>query len=162
MIVLDVIGLPAPQGSKTVMRGYAVEGSSETGRANLKEWRRAVADAARRYLETSPRAPLAEALYLVVEFRFPLPASDRHRWRHTTKPDLSKLIRSTEDALVHGGLLKDDSCVWKLDIEKRYAHGDETVGALIKIQPHGLAESQFRDDSKRQAAVERKAARRAS
>lgn len=162
MIVLEVIGLPSPQGSKTAMKGYVVEGSSDTGRANLKEWRRAVADAARKYLEGRPQAPLAEPLYAVVEFRFPLPASDRHRWRHATKPDLSKLIRSTEDALVHGGLLKDDSWIWKLDIEKRYAHGDETVGALIRIQPHGVAEREFREESKRRAADARKAARRAS
>jgi hypothetical protein len=79
-----------------------------------------------------------------VSFYFPLPATDRYRTIHSTKPDCSKLIRSTEDALVDGGLLKDDSLIFQITATKMYAHGDQTVGAEISIDLYGAVESENR------------------
>jgi len=51
---------------------------------------------------------------------------------HTSKPDLTKLIRSTEDALT-GVILKDDSQVWSRSDKKRYACEGEPEGCWITI-----------------------------
>ena len=58
---------------------------------------------------------------------------------HAVKPDGSKLLRSTEDALT-GLAFEDDArivgCIW----DKRYAIGDERPGALITVIPLGGGE----------------------
>ena len=42
-VKFNIIGLPAPQGSKTRMpNGAMVEGSSTSGRARLRDWRSTV------------------------------------------------------------------------------------------------------------------------
>lgn len=157
-ITLTVVGLPAPQGSKTRMpNGAMVDGgSSATGRANLRAWRSSVKRAAQDWLATHPQAPLAEPLDLTITFWFPLPKSDPYRTLHATAPDASKLLRSTEDALVHGGLLADDRFVSDAVVRKRYAHG-RPVGADIEIRRNGHWEASCRDYLKR-AARARKAA----
>ena len=133
-----VLGIPAPQGSKTVIRGVAVEGSSKTGRAKLKSWRADVTEAAAAIRETRD-GPLDGALAMSIEFRLPMPASrpqkiqKLRRVPHTVKPDLSKLTRSTEDAMVVAGLIKDDariSMAWTSKIE---VAGGEWTGAEIRV-----------------------------
>ena len=69
--------------------------------------------------------------------------SDPYRTRHQTKPDLSKLVRATEDALVDGGLIKDDSCVFAMWATKRYATTGPP-GCTIAIGLHGEAETSDR------------------
>src|SRR5690349_10366387 len=101
VIRLEVIGIPAPQGSKTRMpNGALVDGTSATGRMKLIEWRRAVADAARLYIAENAQPPLAGPVQLDVLFRFPATKSDPYRHHHATMPDASKVLRATEDALV--------------------------------------------------------------
>lgn len=136
VIELDVVGTPYPQGSKSAFirggRAIVTEGASKTGRAGHAAWRQAVATATRDYLGEHPREAIDEPIYVTMYFRFPLTA-DKYRTRHRTKPDLSKLIRATEDALVDGGLLKDDSCVFRLNASKVYAH-EVPPGCHIAIE----------------------------
>lgn len=140
VLAFDVIGLPGPQGSKRFVgrsqktgRGILVESS-----AKVKPWRDAVVYAAREALQrqrvrmhalgkgevyclpgessfsifTHP-LPLDGPLVPSMVFTLPKPASAPKR--RTTwpdkKPDLSKLARSTEDALSDAGVWRDDARV---------------------------------------------------
>jgi Holliday junction resolvase RusA-like endonuclease len=138
VIRLQILGVPAPQGSKSAVNigGHArlIEGSSTTGRAKHKAWRHAVADAA---LETcqdtgpvDPDAPLAVDL----DFTMPKPKSRPKKavWCDR-KPDLDKLIRATLDGLTDGGLVAHDSRVVKVTASKRYALPGDPTGAVVTI-----------------------------
>lgn len=134
-LLVTVFGLPAPQGSKRhVGRGVMVESSKA-----VKPWREAVKAAARDVV--GPEwVPLDEPLAVSIVFTMPKPASApkrRRTWPMRT-PDLSKLIRSTEDALTDGGIWWDDARVvayW----ETRKAYPGESPfalaspGAVIRI-----------------------------
>lgn len=116
----DVFGMPAPQGSKKFVgtnkagRGILVESSKK-----VKPWRQDVKAAAVMVRETfwmaapagTDPCPLDGPLWVSMVFTMPKPASapKRKRTWPDKKPDLSKLARSTEDALVEAGLIKDDS-----------------------------------------------------
>lgn len=141
MITFEVLGVPAPQGSKTRMpNGALVEGSSKTGRTKTKAWRSAVADAARDIAgHDDVPAPLDGPLGIDILFRLPMPASRPKRMRaagvgwHTTKPDVSKLLRATEDALTDAGLIRDDARICTVVIDKVEVIG--WTGAVITITP---------------------------
>lgn len=140
-ITFDVIGLPAPQGSKKPV------GRTRTGRTNLVEssakvrpWRQDVAAAAMATAEPLITGPVA----LTVTFRFHRPkghygarglrpSAPVHM---QTRPDLDKLLRSTCDALT-GPLLREDSQVCQITAHKRFCVGDERPGALITVIPLG-------------------------
>ena len=120
-ISFDVVGTPAPQGSKTRMpNGAIVEGRSTAQRQGHAHWRSAVAAAARAAgTAQGLTAPLDGPLVLNVKFRFTMPKSRKKAVREagiapkTSAPDLDKLIRSTGDALKEGGLIVDDALlVW--------------------------------------------------
>lgn len=115
MIELTVYGCPAPQGSKKFV-GHA----KSTGRAILvesskkvKPWREDVKGAAEFYLASSGRAPISGAVVAEMIFTVAKPKSapKTRRTYPSTKPDLSKLLRSTEDALSDAGIWGDDARV---------------------------------------------------
>ena len=115
MIELTVYGCPAPQGSKKFV-GHA----KSTGRAILvesskkvKPWREDVKGAAEFYLASTGRAPIAGAVVAEMIFTVAKPKSapKTRRTYPSTKPDLSKLLRSTEDALSDAGIWGDDARV---------------------------------------------------
>jgi Holliday junction resolvase RusA-like endonuclease len=110
-IIVIVHGSPAPQGSKKFVglakstgRGILVESSKK-----VKPWRQDVKAAARVHAEGHP--PLDGNLRVRMVFTLPKPASapKRRRTWPNKKPDVSKLARSTEDALVDAGLIADDA-----------------------------------------------------
>lgn len=59
------------------------------------------------------------------------PSAPRH---HSVKPDGSKLLRSTEDAL-SGVLFEDDARIVSSAVMKRYCTGDERPGAIVTLIP---------------------------
>lgn len=137
-ITFAVLGVPAPQGSKTpVMRGgkpALIEGGSSAGRSKHKAWREAVAWQAR---AAAPDKPLDGPLKLVVAFRMPMPASrpaaDRkrgHLW-HSVKPDIDKLIRSTLDGIADGGVIVGDSRI--AGVQASAIEVDSWTGAVIQV-----------------------------
>jgi crossover junction endodeoxyribonuclease RusA len=148
VVAFEVLGVPAPQGSKSaILRNGSVrviEGKSATGRAKVRSWRAAVAEAAREQAATLD-GPMDGPLHLQLEFRLPMPASRPKRMRaagmawHTTKPDLSKLIRATEDALTDAGLIRDDARICALRVSKLQVVG--WTGARIRLarSTEGLA-----------------------
>lgn len=133
-----VAGIPQPGGSK---RGFL---NKKSGRVNIvednkrsKDWRSVVAITAAEHIAS----PLSGALYVRVTFLLPRPKGHLRTGRRagelrnsapefpTTKPDATKLWRSTEDAL-KGIAWMDDSQVVAQHIRKEYGH----PGALIEIR----------------------------
>lgn len=112
VVTFVVIGLPAPQGSKRhVGRGIMVESSKR-----VKPWRQDVVTAAREAMllgDGTQAEPLDGPLMASMVFTMPKPKSapkTRRTWPDRT-PDLSKLLRSTEDALTTAGVWADDARV---------------------------------------------------
>jgi len=131
-----VRGVPAPGGSK---RAFVIKG---TNRASITEdckrskpWRDSVMTSA---VEAMKGSPLFEGpLHLAITFVMPRPkghfGSGKNAGKHSTKPDATKLIRSTEDAL-KGVVWRDDSQVAIQHAWKVYADSllpDQ--GALIEV-----------------------------
>lgn len=134
-VVFRVLGVPAPQGSKTVFNGHPVEGASKTGRANVKAWRQAVAETAHEVWDGRP--PINGPVSLSVRFVLPRPkaAPKKARWQ-ASRPDLDKLLRSTCDALKTAGVYTDDGRVSCITCTKVLAAVDYPwTGATITIHP---------------------------
>jgi Holliday junction resolvase RusA-like endonuclease len=136
-----VPGIPKPGGSK---RGFL---NPKTGHVIITEackgsrdWRNAVASAAYEQIPNWLPGPLRVAF----SFYFPRPAchygsgKNANRLRDsapmypTGRPDVTKLVRSTEDAL-KGIAWRDDSQVVDQIAQKRYAHEGKSAGAQITI-----------------------------
>lgn len=141
-------GIPAPQGSKAFKgvnpntgRGVLVESSKA-----VKPWREAVESAARQVIATMSRAerrslPLDGPLIGRLVLTMPKPArAPKTRVTYPdVYPDLSKLLRSTEDALTTAGLWADDARVVTYDrLSKVYPGSDPEAlsrpGAVITVR----------------------------
>jgi crossover junction endodeoxyribonuclease RusA len=118
LVRLVVFGMPGPQGSKKAVgfRKSKITGRTVTVMAEssekVKPWREAVVWAAREVLTLhGDPAPLDGPLVYRMTFTLPKPGSAPTRkpsWP-CRKPDGSKLLRSTEDALTDAGLWADDA-----------------------------------------------------
>lgn len=132
MIDITVYGTPGPQGSKRhVGRGVMIESSKK-----VKPWREAVKWAFVERYGSVERPAVRGAISVEMIFTLARPKSAK-RARPAVKPDLSKLIRSTEDALTDIGAWEDDARVVVLMASKRYAGGDGALlspGAMIRIR----------------------------
>jgi len=152
-IQITVHGIPAPQGSKKFVghnragRGVLVESSKK-----VKPWRSAVVAAA---IPARPPAPLDGPLVADMVFTMPRPRSHYGTGRNAGQlkeryvsavpdraPDLSKLVRSTEDALTDAGVWADDARVVAYGrLAKVYAgSGDpdalDVPGAVIRVRTY--------------------------
>lgn len=138
-----VIGIPAPQGSKSP---WGTEANP-----NTLPWRATVAAKAHRAaMDVALTSEGVETLWglngcvlLQVIFYFPRPKSHYRTGRHAgelkphapelhgIKPDLDKLLRAIGDALT-GTVLRDDAQIVSVDACKRYG---EPARAEIRISP---------------------------
>lgn len=126
-----VPGRPAPQGSKRhVGGGRMIEQSKYVG-----TWRDDVRAACLAVWVGRP--PMDGPLTLEVEFirKRPASAPKSRTPAATTAPDLSKLVRSTEDAITSAGVWADDARVVRCVSSKRVAEIGEAPGAWIRIAP---------------------------
>lgn len=148
-ITLTVFGTPAPQGSK---RAFAIRKNGVlTGRAaviesshdRVKAWRQAVIDAA----ESQHACQwLHGPVQLSITFWIRRPKSHYGTGKnaavlrgtapnHPAKaPDLSKLVRATEDALTACGVWQDDAQVVSCDAAKAWCGNGQAPGAVITIR----------------------------
>lgn len=124
---------PAPQGSKRHLgNGVMIESCKQ-----VKPWRYAVTQAA-----IDAGCPMFEwPVFLWVVFMFPRPKAhykangdikESAPFFHSSRPDLSKLLRSTEDALT-GVAYRDDSMIVQAVITKQYILESQRPGARITI-----------------------------
>lgn len=131
-----VPGIPKPGGSK---KGFF---NKHTGRVSIvdacaksKDWKQSCAVFAR---EAYLGAPLAGPL--IVKFQFQMLRPQGHRGKNglkpsapavpTTRPDVLKLARSTEDAMT-GIIWIDDAQTVNLSLSKVYS---EQPGCWVKIE----------------------------
>lgn len=106
-----VYGSPAPQGSKKFVGMAGGHGQMVESSKKVKPWRQDVKDAALK--ARAGAAPLDCPLRVSMIFTVPKPSS-APKMRRTfpmRKPDVSKLARSTEDALTDAGIWIDDARV---------------------------------------------------
>lgn len=129
----DVVGIPAPQGSK---RGYAQGGKVRLVEASkaVAPWRQDVAAAARAAAEAVGWVPPAQVtVHVDFYLRRPASVSERRRPFPSVKPDIDKLARSTLDALTTAGVVSDDATVVELHCRKLYAAEGRPLGATILL-----------------------------
>lgn len=138
MIMISVYGSPGPQGSKKFVgrsksgRGIMIESSTK-----VKTWREAVKSAALDVVTGT----IIGAVEVEMIFYMPKPKSapkGRVTWPDR-RPDLSKLVRSTEDALTDAGVWEDDARIIRCFSGKAFAGENSDAlrspGAIIKIWP---------------------------
>ena len=116
VVKIVVYGEPAPQGSKKFVGFTKPKPGEARGHAIMKEssdkvapWREDVNRAGRAVMDG--RAPIDGPIIarMVFTVRKPASAPKTRRTYPCVKPDLSKLLRSTEDALKTAGVIADDS-----------------------------------------------------
>lgn len=146
-IRIVVRGNPAPQGSKSF------KGMTNAGRAILAEsskkvkpWRMDVKAAAEALIAAQNLLPLDGPLVARMVFTLPKPnsAPKTRRTYPMRTPDLSKLLRSTEDALTDAGLWADDARVVEYErLAKVYPNEDlealPVPGVRIEVRVRGAA-----------------------
>ncbi len=143
-MTIRVIGTPGPQGSKRhVGRGIMIESSKK-----VKPWREAVKWAALEVMEGKSLSVEASincngsisgpvAVEMIFTLQKPKSAPKSRRTWPDRKPDLSKLIRSTEDALTEAGVYEDDARIVKCTATKVFpGEGEDSLpvpGCVIRI-----------------------------
>lgn len=147
---LDIVvrGRPAPQGSKRGVASFKGKGAGReiTGirqiemSPHVKPWRTDVKEAAEKAIADTGHVRFTGAVRVRMVFTADRPATVSRRkrpWPSVT-PDLSKLVRSTEDALTAAGVWKDDALVVALTAFKVYAgeHHEslDVPGVRIKVE----------------------------
>jgi Holliday junction resolvase RusA-like endonuclease len=143
-------GTPAPGGSKSAYALTDKQGKLiiKTNPANGRErpvlmwtddskgnkaWRQIVGIRAKNRMQHLKLAPFEGPLRFTVEFVITRGKTVK-RVHHTTPPDLSKLIRSTEDALTGIAWVDDAQIIEHGPMRKRYALPGEPEGAHILIE----------------------------
>jgi crossover junction endodeoxyribonuclease RusA len=137
-----VYGRPAPQGSKKFVgvvagRGRMVENSPHVG-----TWREDVRQACVKAIEETPsfvRYDEPLSVGMVFTMAKPKSAPKTRRTYPGKMPDLSKLIRSTEDAITSAGVWRDDALVVEYFRAAKVYPGEDawalpTPGAVIVIR----------------------------
>lgn len=128
MITLEVLGDPAPQGSKRVFNGRVVEAAGE----KLKRWRKAIALACQEY---AGQNIILGPVRLEVAFYMPRPQTVKISKRPLpiVPPDLDKLLRAVGDGIGQSEVIwGDDSQIVEIYGAKYYADNREP-GAIIRI-----------------------------
>lgn len=139
--LIEVYGIPGPQGSKRhVGNGVMLESSKK-----VKPWRELVHSAAleaRKSCVGIVEPPLDVPLMVRMVFTLPKPQSapKRRRTHPCRTPDLSKLARSTEDALTTAGLWRDDARVVEYTRLAKVYPGEDpealsSPGVRIVVEP---------------------------
>lgn len=148
-IRIRVLGDPAPQGSK---KAFALKKDGQyTGRVSVvesshkrvKSWRADVVEAASQVKQwPALEGPLSVSMvfYLKRPQAHYRTGRNSHLLRPSApaypagRPDSSKLLRATEDALTTAGIYKDDAQIVNTYLAKMYAD-NELPGAEISIRP---------------------------
>ena len=141
MIQIKVIGEPGPQGSKSFKGMRGGKAIMTESSAKVKPWREAVCHAAAEAMGGYGRALINGPVHVEMVFtlRKPKSAPKSRKTYPDRKPDCSKLVRSTEDALTSAGAWEDDARVVSLHASKVFPGESRdslpVPGAVIRIYP---------------------------
>lgn len=135
LLTFNVLGTPAPQGSKIPRvskngKPYVQEQNAQA----QKNWRQDVLAAASLARQAAGLETLDGAVWVDIEFRMPRPVSVKRTYP-CVKPDGDKLQRNTWDALVQAGVIRDDALIVNWRASKRYATDDPlgSPGATVRV-----------------------------
>jgi crossover junction endodeoxyribonuclease RusA len=139
MLEFSVIGIPGPQGSKSFRGVRGGKGIMIESSRKVAPWRQAVQYAA---IEAMGGAGNGIHGPITTEMVFTIPkpksASKRKKTWPDRRPDLSKVVRSTEDALTIVAAWDDDArVVWCLSRKVYPGEGQDALpvpGAVIRIR----------------------------
>ena len=133
---LDILGTPAPQGSK---KAYVVGGRArltESGTGH-KAWRTDIVEQTRTQLPAG-WTPIDVPAYVHVTFR-QAPPKSLTRAARAMPPDrghdIDKLVRALLDGLTVAGVWNDDRRVVELYAAKVWAIEHLPPGAWVRVQP---------------------------
>lgn len=130
-IQFTVLGNPQPQGST---RAFIPKGWNRaiitSDNPKNKSWRQETASQAINAM--NGREMFMGAVELVADFYFDRPTSKKKALHKITKPDVSKLARSVEDAMT-GIVYKDDSQIVSETVRKHFG-----LPARVEIQVRQL------------------------
>ncbi len=146
----SVVGSPQTAGSKSALPKRRKDGSLyvnvvDGGTPELRQrkasWRSDVVNAAKDFMDETSHESMRDgrwekldgAVEIELVFRLDRPAAAKKRRWPFVKPDLGKLVRSTEDALKVAGIYSDDARICREVTEKRYAEPGERTGVDIRI-----------------------------
>jgi Holliday junction resolvase RusA-like endonuclease len=129
-IQIEVLGDPAPQGSKRIIYGRIVEASSE----KLKKWRKAIAEACLEARKSQDYF-FTDAVRVEAIFYLPRPRTVKQEKRQypIVPPDVDKLARGLLDGIGQSQMIwGDDSQVIELSVKKLY-DDERPAGASVTI-----------------------------
>lgn len=143
VVRIVVYGSPAPQGSKKFVGVINGHGMMVESSKRVKPWRQDVVAAAREVYAGKP--PMDGPLIVRMVFTLPKPASSpkRRRTWPNKKPDVSKLCRSTEDALVTAAVIVDDARIVEYERLAKVYPGEDGEALLspgVRIEIFRLEE----------------------
>lgn len=135
-LCLVIEGRPVPYRTQVGQRGQVFYP------ATVRAWQKTVTDQAKEQLPEGwiPIDSMAETSY-----RFFMPRPKSH-WRtgkfseelkpdapehHLTPPDVTKLLRITEDGLIHAGVATDDSLFTPIIARKAWTTRPDTEGGVV-------------------------------
>lgn len=134
-----IYGTPAPQGSKKFVGMAGGHGMLIESSKKVKPWRQDVKAAAIEAMNGAGQGIKGPVRVRMV-FTLPKPKSapKRRKTWPDRKPDLSKLVRSTEDALTEAGVWEDDARVVHCSSSKVFpGEGADALavpGAVVQIE----------------------------
>lgn len=145
-LTVRVLGLPAPQGSKSAFRNkYTGRIQQVESSKKVKPWREAVKSAVTDVIGDG-WVRIEGPVRVHVTFVFPRPKAHFRTGRNAhllredaptyavTRGDLDKLLRSTGDALTDAGVWRDDRQVAHVSADKVYESPDNGLpGALLAV-----------------------------
>lgn len=139
IVTIRVHGDPAPQGSKKFVGMRGGHGILVESSKRVKPWRQDVVAAAKEVMEGISAIDGALAVRMVFTLPKPSSAPRRRRTWPNKKPDVSKLARSTEDALVTAGCITDDARIVQYERLAKVFPGEDpealnSPGVLIQIR----------------------------
>jgi crossover junction endodeoxyribonuclease RusA len=145
-LLIDVRGVPIPQGSKIAVRRGRRTLIIDDNANELHKWRSRVADAAKIAMHPHrPWKPITDPVMVEITYYLPRPANHYGTGRNGgtlkptapvyahTKPDRDKLDRAINDALTIAGVWKDDNLNVTGGSRKLYAGPGIAPGAIIMI-----------------------------
>lgn len=139
---LEIPGIARPQGSKRAFPGKGGRIVMIEASKSVKAWRTSVAMIARFAMRA--RKPFDGAVHVDMIFEFERPKSHMRKGEiridspihHVYKPDVSKLLRSAEDAMT-GIVYVDDSQICSAIIKKEWAARSRTL-IVVSEYTYGL------------------------
>lgn len=131
-LIFEVLGDPKPQGSKrAIMPRHGTQPVViESAGQPLKDWRRAMTDAARE--ARGEAAPILTPVAVHLAFRLACPRSPKWAFPGVA-PDLDKLIRAALDSLTAARVIRDDALVVQIHSTKVYETDQQPPGLVAKV-----------------------------